>query len=82
MLLSKQTKLPVFVQLHPLVKNVGYLKKVTKVRPPKGRGKISDLCKYWGIAPNCSYTIVTHAKAQSILWFRTLDVSLSTQWNN
>ncbi len=52
----------------------------------KKREQISDQCKSCGIAPQngCSaserHAVVMHTKAQPALWFRTLDVSRSTQW--
>ncbi len=50
---------------------------------PIGRGKMGDMCEHWGITPEeridvvnkiNSRAIVTHAKAQTLLWFGTMNV--------
>ncbi len=44
---------------------------------------MGDMCKYWGITPQERIDVVnkinsrdkvTHAKAQTLLWFGTIDV--------
>ncbi len=50
---------------------------------PIGREKMCDMCKYWGITPQERIDVVnkinsrakiTHAKAQTLLWFGTMNV--------
>ncbi len=52
---------------------------------------MGDMCKYWGIIPQeridvvnkiNSRAIVTHAKAQTLLWFGILNDLMSTQWGS
>ncbi len=62
---------------------VAYRNKKSSVVENQWSQKMGDMCKYWGIIPRESIDVVnkinsrdkvTHAKAQTLLWFGTMNV--------